>query len=102
MPSLEGTETRLRPAIDQCEAEVTVESKGLGHGPYCEGHGTDVANHRRCLRSSKRLRFSGLHVWPDLGGHRFHMLQHLLKSTAPPCKIHHEVSHPQGFVLPDV
>src|SRR5262252_6101994 len=37
MPSLEGTETRLRPAIDQCEAEFTVECKGLGHGPYCEG-----------------------------------------------------------------
>ena len=38
VPSLEGTEARLRPAIDQHEAEFAVESNGLRHGPYCDGH----------------------------------------------------------------
>jgi hypothetical protein len=101
-PSLEGTEARLWPAIDQREAELTIERKGLGHGPYSEGHGTDVVNHRHSVCSYERLLLSGLHAWPDLGGHGLHMLQHLLKRTAHPRQIHHEVSHPQDFVLPDV
>ena len=102
MPSLERTEARLRSAIDQREAEFIVERKGLGHGPYCEGHGTDVVDHRYCVRSYARLLFPCLHAWPDLGGHGLHMLQHLLKSTAHPRQIQHEVSYPQGLVLPDV
>jgi hypothetical protein len=102
MPSLERTEARLRSAIDQREAEFAIEHKGFGHGPYREGHGTDVMYHRRCLRSYKRLLLPSLHAWPDLGGHGLHMLQHLLKSTAHPRKIQHEVSYPQGLILPDV
>src|SRR2546430_325984 len=100
--SLEGTEARLWPAIDQREAEFTIESHGLGHGPYSKGHGTDVVDHRHCVCSYERLLFPGLHAWPDLGSHGLHMLQHLLESTAHPRKIHHQVSHPQGFVLPYV
>ena len=102
IPSLEGTEAGLWPAIDQGEAEFTVESNGLWHGPYSEGHGTDVVDHRHCIRSYERLLLPGLHAWPDLGGHGLHMLYHLLKSTAHPRKIQHEVSYPQGFVLPNV
>src|SRR5713101_5339601 len=55
MPSLEGTEARLWPAIDQREAEFTIESNGLGHGPYCKGHGTDVVDHRHCVDSYEQL-----------------------------------------------
>src|SRR5262249_12489149 len=102
MPSLERTEARLRPAIDQREAEFAIERKGLGHGPYCEGHGTDVMYHRRCLRRYKGLLLPSLHAWPDLGGHCLYMLQHLLKSTAHPRKIQHKVSYTQGLILPDV
>src|SRR5215831_5361825 len=102
LPSLKGTEARLRPAIDQHEAELTIESNGLGHGPYSEGHGTDVVNHRHCVCSYERLLFPGLHARPDLRGHGLHMLQHLLKSTARPRKIQHEVSYPQALVLPNV
>src|SRR5215510_10490438 len=102
MPSLERTEARLRSAIDQREAEFSVERKGLGHGPYCKGHGADVMYHRRCLRSYTRLLLPSFHTWPDLGGHGLHMLQHLLKSTAHPRKIQHEVSYPQSLVLPNI
>src|SRR5262249_74257 len=102
MPSLEGTEARLRSAIDQREAEFTVESKGLGHGPYGEGHGTDVVDYRHCLRIDERLLLPCLYPWPDLSGHRLHMLQHLLEGTAHPREIHHEISYPQGLVLPNV
>src|SRR5712691_8610073 len=55
MPSLDGTEARLWPAIDQREAEFAVESNGLGHGPYSKGHGTDVVNHRHCVHSCEQL-----------------------------------------------
>jgi hypothetical protein len=100
--SLEGTEAGLWPAIDQREAELTIESNSLGHGPYSEGHGTDVVYDRHCVHSYQRLLLSGLHTWPDLGGHGLHMLQHCFKSMAHPRKIQHEVSYPQSFVLPDV
>src|SRR5215468_10652397 len=102
MPSLERTEARLRSTIDQREAEFIVERKGLGHGPYCEGHGTDVMYHRHSAQRYAGLLLPSLHAWPDLGGHGLHMLQHLLKSTAHPRKIQHEIPYPQGFVLPNV
>jgi hypothetical protein len=72
-PRLEGTEARLWPAIDQREAELTIESNGLGHGPYSEGHGTDVVDHRHGVCSDERLLFPGLHAWPDLRGHGLHI-----------------------------
>src|SRR5262249_42147117 len=92
--SLEGTEARLRPTIDQREAEGPIERNGFRHGSYCEGRSTDMVD--------QRLPLPCLHARPDLGGHRLHLLQHLLEGTAYARKIYHEISYPQSLILSDV
>src|SRR2546425_957331 len=67
IPSLEGTEARLRPAIDQREAECSIEGNSLGHGPYGEGHGTDVVDHERSTSWTRTISKVGKRQWASVG-----------------------------------
>jgi len=43
------TKPCLGTAVDECKAELRVESDGLWHCPDGKGHGANVLNHAGCL-----------------------------------------------------